>query len=98
MPPPMTAAAAPATGSTIRTSRASITESQPDWLQRGSRENPARPFRSFCRSFSAVERVEFSRGVAIERGLVRGARAFGDALERVPQRLVAAGRAVDREV
>src|SRR5579859_7284829 len=47
---------------------------------------------------SSIERIEFARRVAVERSFLGGARALGDALERIPQRLVAAGCAVDRKI
>src|SRR5581483_1076469 len=45
-----------------------------------------------------IQAIELPRRTAIEPGLLLSARAFGDALECVPQRLVAAGDAVDRKV
>src|SRR4030095_10604943 len=47
---------------------------------------------------SAVEAVERARGLAVELLLLRGTRTFRDALEDVPQRLIAARRAVHRKI
>src|SRR5687768_403069 len=49
-------------------------------------------------NMSCVQSIEAARGLAIEMLFLLRTGAFGHALERVPQRLVAAGRAVDGEV
>src|SRR5687768_18444014 len=49
-------------------------------------------------NMSCVQSIEAARGLAIELFLLLRAGALGHAFEGVPQCLVAAGRAVDREV